>query len=262
MSLTEWPDVLRTSPHFPYPVRVLNNFATNRPQGNLRSLDGVFWHHDASQPGPSPGDVDWLITEYNAGRPSAQILVSYDGTWNFVGSGYASHAGTVRGKFGNPNTVGIETDHTINEQMSPRLKDSMERGLAVIANHEGRSADFVMFHKIEAIPRGRKVDPYFSGEPNDQTHWDDELVAERGIIQNHILTIQSGKVPQPEEGIVTQAQFDQFMNNYLSNDNNAKFMAQRVLLTQSMRGGAESFDQQQAQMYRWLQGLAEKEGVS
>jgi hypothetical protein len=111
------------------------------------------------------------------------------GQWRFVGSGVAYHAGVTR----NPNdwhtTVGLETDHTVNEKYSQQMLDSLHRGFAAIAKHEGRNADFVTFHKIEATPRGRKTDPYLrldNGSADDQSTWDAELAEQRGIIQGLI----------------------------------------------------------------------------
>lgn len=197
MALTQWADALRSSPYFKYGVEEHNNWKNNRPLGDLASLDGVFWHHDASPEGPSPGDVGWLISAYNARQPSAQIIIGYDGTWHFVGSGRAYHSGTVRGPLDWSNTVGIETDHTSYEVMSPRLKDSIETGLAVICVLEGRDAGFVTFHKIEARPLTRKQDPYFGGDALDTSKWEGELATERGIIQQHISNIGGGQTSTP-----------------------------------------------------------------
>ena len=213
MALTQWADALAHTPYFKYGVREWNNWKNNRPLGDLASLDGVFWHHDASSPGPSPGDVDWLITSYNAKQPSAQIIISYDGTWNFVGSGRAYHAGVVRGPLDWSNTVGIETDHTSNEVMSPRLKDSIETGLAVICVLEGRDADFMTFHKIEARPLTRKQDPYFSGDPLDTSQWEGELRTERAIIQTHINNIRKGIQPEVDDMPYTAEQLTEIAKN-------------------------------------------------
>jgi hypothetical protein len=66
---------------------------------------------------------------------------------------------------------------------------SLVKGFAAIAKHEGRNADFVTFHKMEAVPKGRKVDPYLrgnDGSPDDQSTWQDELDTCRAAIQSLI----------------------------------------------------------------------------
>lgn len=183
MGIKQWPAALRAAN---VTVREVNGFPGNdrgRPMP-LRPA-GVFWHHDASPAGPSPGSLGWITNSYNSGSPSAQIWVDRAGCWYFVGSGYASHAGVVRGPLTSANCIGIETDHTI-EPMAPALLHSMRRGLAAVCRLEGRRADFVTFHKIEATPRGRKIDPYFGGNANDTSKWDAELARERMIINGLI----------------------------------------------------------------------------
>ena len=190
MSILDWPDALRS---VGLPVLERPGWRTNRPKGNLSSpLQGVFWHHDATPSGATPGGWGWIQQSYDAGNPSAQIWVDYVGQWRFAGSGYASHAGVVRGPLTSSNCVGIESDHTANEAYSPTSLASIRRGLAAVCKVEGRNSDFVTFHKIEATPQGRKQDPWF--KPGfDYSVWRQELAQERIIIQGYI----NGAVPPP-----------------------------------------------------------------
>jgi LysM repeat protein len=184
MGIKQWPAALRAAG---IQVREVNGFPGNdrgRPMPNRPAA--VFWHHDATPKGSTPGALGWITQSYNAGSPSAQIWVDYAGVWYFVGSGYASHAGVTRGPLDSSNSIGIETDHTGPEVMSAALLRSMQVGLAAVCRVEGRRADFVTFHKIEASPRGRKIDPYFGGEPNDASRWDGELAQQRSIINGII----------------------------------------------------------------------------
>lgn len=196
MSILDWPDVLRAAG---LDVYERPGWRTNQPLGPLRGLRALYWHHDGSPAGPSEGAWNWITQSYDAAQPSAQLWCSYTGQWRFVGSGIAYHAGSSR----HPNdwceTVGLETDQTYNEVYSPALLDSIQRGFAAIAKHEGRDASLVTFHKIEAVPRGRKADPYLrtdNGDPFDESTWDDELAEQRRIIQGHI----DGTVSAPPAG--------------------------------------------------------------
>jgi LysM repeat protein len=207
MGIKQWPAALRAAG---IQVREVNGFPGNdrgRPMPNRPAA--VFWHHDATPKGSTPGALGWITQSYNSGAPSAQIWVDYEGVWYFVGSGYASHAGVTRGPLDSSNSIGIETDHTGPEVMSAALLRSMHVGLAAVCQVEGRRADFVTFHKIEAKPRGRKIDPYFSGEPNDTSRWDGELAQQRSIIDGIIDGSQPA--PPPEEEL-TVAQIDDLNN--------------------------------------------------
>lgn len=192
MAIQEWPAALRSAG---ITVRLHNGFPNNdlgRPMP--KKIASVFWHHDASPKGYSPGALEWITNSYNSKKPSAQIWVDYQGVWYFVGAGYASHAGTTRGPLGSHNSVGVETDHTVDEPMSPALLASLQLGFAAIAIVEGRNADFVTFHKIEVSPRGRKPDPFFSGN-NAMFRWDTELATQRSIIQGHIDRLKGNPPP-------------------------------------------------------------------
>jgi hypothetical protein len=184
MTIKDWPKALENAG---LKVQKHNNFDGQALANPCINPQRVFWHHDASPAGSSPGALDWMINSYNAKSPSAQIWVDYTGTWHFVGAGYASHAGVTRGPWISSNSVGVETDHTINETMNPDLLNSMRAGFAAICRAEGKTSEFVTFHKIEASPRGRKTDPYFSNtDPYDSSKWDQQLANEQAIIQNII----------------------------------------------------------------------------
>lgn len=200
MSILDWPDVLRA---VGIDVYERPGWRTNQPLGPLQGLRAYYWHHDASPPGPSPGAWDWITSSYDAANPSAQTWLSYDGQWRFVGSGVAYHAGVTANSSDWNHTVGLETDHTVNEGYTKHQLDVIHRGFAAIAKHEGRGADFVTFHKVEARPIGRKTDPYLSigRSPDDQSTWNAELNEQRGIIQ----AIIDGT--QPKE-LFTVAQYE------------------------------------------------------
>jgi hypothetical protein len=164
------------------------------------SIKAFFWHHDATPVGETPGGLGWMIDSYVKGLPCAQIWIDIRGVWHFVGAGYASHAGVVKGGLTSANSVGAETDHTINETYPTVQLDSIRKGVAVCAIQEGRNADFLTFHKIEASPYGRKVDPWFDGQSNDLNKWGAELTRERNIVQNFINQIRGGGITPPVTG--------------------------------------------------------------
>lgn len=133
-----------------------------RPLGSLVTLRPSFmWHHDASPAGPSPGALEWLISQYLRGWPSAQLWVDTRGIWWAIGSGRAAHAGAVApGHPGNPDSVGIETDHTVGEPWPALQLQSLRLGTAALLNASGRPAETgLWFHKDSAVPPGRKPDP-------------------------------------------------------------------------------------------------------
>jgi len=200
MAIESWPAALRAHG---IPVQLHNNFPnTPKPRGDMPDrIAAFFWHHDATPPGATPGGLSWMIDSYVKGLPCAQIWIDYNGVWHFVGAGYASHAGVVKGNLTSSNSVGAETDHTINETYPTVQLDSIRKGIAVCAIQEGRNADWMTFHKWEASPFGRKVDPWFDAESNDLGKWDDELGRERGIIQRYINDIKGGgELPPPITG--------------------------------------------------------------
>lgn len=185
MSILEWPDVLRS---VGINVYERPGWRNNQPLGPLQGLRKIYWHHDGSPTGSSPGAWDWITSAYDLANPSAQMWLSYDAQWRFVGSGVAYHAGVTVDPTDWHTTVGLETDHTNNEEYTALQRDVLHRGFAAICKHEGRNADFITFHKLEARPLGRKVDPYLTmgNSPDDQSTWTAELVEQRSIIQSII----------------------------------------------------------------------------
>jgi hypothetical protein len=103
-----------------------------------------------------------------------------------VNVGVAWHAGNVRGPLTSYNSAGVETDHTTGEAYTAQHLDSLHRGFAALAKAHGRGADWVTFHKIEAAPRGRKQDPWFTPASNNVGNYDAELAEHRAIIQRII----------------------------------------------------------------------------
>lgn len=183
MSILVWPEALRVAG---LSVYERPGWRTNQPLGPLRGLNKIYWHHDASPVGNSPGAWDWITSSYDTKQPSAQLWMDYDGQWRFVGSGAAYHAGVTVNPSDWNTTVGLETDHTINEPYSVKMLDSLHRGFAAICRAEGRGADFVTFHKWEARPLGRKTDPYLGGDPGDTSLWAGQLANQRSIVQGII----------------------------------------------------------------------------
>lgn len=191
MALKDWPGALRKAKSlgfFPYEISELNGFPGNtldRPMPNR--LNEFYWHHDGSPIGTSPGALNWIINSYNSKSPSAQIWASYYGGWNFVGGGYASHAGITDGVSSSADSVGIETDHTTDEEISPALLDSLLRGFAVICVFENRTPSFIVYHKYRGFPYGRKPDPWF---PGDDVRGTQSLSRNRAKISQHILAYE------------------------------------------------------------------------
>lgn len=203
MSILQWPDALRGAG---CSVFERPGWRNNQPQGGLSSpLKGLFWHHDATPAGSTPGGWGWICQSYDAGQPSAQLWMDIVGQWRFAGSGYASHAGVVGGSLSSKNCVGLETDHTSGENYTSAQTESLHRGFAAICKVEGRGSDFITFHKIEASPHGRKQDPWF--KPGfDYAEWQRELGVERRVIQNYI---DLGGVVIPPPPVVEDEMNDQ-----------------------------------------------------
>ena len=160
-------------------VVVEPGFAT-RSHGDLqRNPPYIVWHHDASPAGPSPGVLGWMLDNWNTA--SANIWVDFYGTWHFVGAGVAWHAGaTLPGMPTNYTAIGIETDYTVGEKISPVLYDSLRRGTAAIFRAMKQPATDLHFHKTICSPPGRKSDP-----------WALDLATER----NAVAQLVAGSVP-------------------------------------------------------------------
>jgi N-acetylmuramoyl-L-alanine amidase len=128
---------------------------------------GVMLHHDASPAGQTSNGADVIVN----GRPGLKgplgnLWLAYDGTWHCCAAGSANHAGEGDGSWGdiddgNHDTIGIETDHTTDEdwttgQQSSALRgvDALRRRLGMTDAQVGRR---ILAHK-EWAP-SRKVDP-------------------------------------------------------------------------------------------------------
>lgn len=145
------------------------------PGWKTRGRDGTFTpgglmlHHDASAAGETSHGADVIIN----GRPGlsgplSQLWLAYDGTWHLCAAGRANHAG--EGQWGeaprddgNRYFVGIETDHTTNEQWTAGQRQYGLRGIVALADYFGirddaaTLKDWLCAHKEYAA--GRKVDP-------------------------------------------------------------------------------------------------------
>lgn len=156
MLITAYPDIVRREG---LAVEVVPGFASRSHGEFRRNPPAIVWHHDASPAGPSPGVLDWMISNWD--EASANAWVDYNGKWWFVGAGVAWHAGAVLpGMPGNFDAMGIETDYTVGETISWNLYDSLRRGTAAILRANGQPASDLHFHKTICSPVGRKSDPW------------------------------------------------------------------------------------------------------
>lgn len=119
----------------------------------------LVWHHDASPKGDSPGVPAYMIRNY--ATHGAQLWIDRQGRWHIIASGRAAHTGaTLPGMPTNETSIGIETDHTTNEEWPPALLASLRKGSAALLNHMNVTASAGLhFHKSICDPPGRKVDP-------------------------------------------------------------------------------------------------------
>ena len=156
MLITKYPDFVRNEG---LAVEVVSGFATRSHGEFTRNPPAIVWHHDASPAGPSPGVLGWMLSNWE--NASANAWVDYNGKWWFVGAGVAWHAGAVLpGMPNNFTSMGIETDYTNGEKISPKLYDSLRRGTAAIMRATGQPASDLHFHKTICSPPGRKSDPW------------------------------------------------------------------------------------------------------
>jgi hypothetical protein len=146
---------------------------------------GVMMHHDASPAGETSGGVD-VIRDGRPGLagPLAQLWLSFDGVWHVVAAGRANHAG--EGQWhdcprdqGNSYFLGIETDHTTNEQWTAGQRSAALAGVAALCDRLGIRtrdglADWFCAHKEYAS--GRKPDP----DPLDMDYAREQLLAYDG----------------------------------------------------------------------------------
>jgi hypothetical protein len=138
-----------------------------RGQDGAFDPDGIMLHHDASPAGETSNGADVIIN----GRDDlpgllAQIWLDYDGRWHLCGAGLAYHAG--EGSWdgvtaGNKKYIGVETDHTTNEEWTADQRTGGITGLVALADHLGirdnatTLGKWLIAHK-EWAPT-RKVDP-------------------------------------------------------------------------------------------------------
>jgi len=139
-----------------------------RPGGSFTPR-GIMLHHDASPPGSTSSGPDVIINgRPDLAGPLAQLWLSYTGTWHVCAAGRANHAGggswhDIPDDDANSHTIGIETDHTANEDWTGAQFDYGTRGLIALCDRLGIRTDaatlkdWLLAHK-EWAP-GRKVDP-------------------------------------------------------------------------------------------------------
>jgi len=130
---------------------------------------GITLHHDASPLGETSHGVNVIVNgRPGLGGPLSQLWLDYDGRWHVVAAGRANHAG--EGKWadipenrGNEYLIGIETDHTTNEEWTLAQNRSGIRGLIALSDYLNirtdakRLHDRLFAHK-EWAP-DRKIDP-------------------------------------------------------------------------------------------------------
>jgi N-acetylmuramoyl-L-alanine amidase len=145
---------------------------------------GIMLHHDASPAGETSNGVD-VIRDGRPGLagPLAQLWLAYDGTWHVVAAGRANHAG--EGQWhecprdqGNAYFIGIETDHTTNEQWTSGQRSAALAGVAALADRLGIRTpdgveDWFCAHKEYT---DRKPDP----DPLDMDYAREQLLAYDG----------------------------------------------------------------------------------
>jgi hypothetical protein len=140
-------------------------------RGRPRSFDpvAIMLHHDASPAGETSHGADVIIN----GRPGLEgplgnLWLDFDGYWHVIAAGSANHAGeggpwgVVSTDGGNHDCIGIETDHTSNEQWSASQRSEGIRGVHALCQYLGITTveqidRAVLAHK-EYAP-DRKIDP-------------------------------------------------------------------------------------------------------
>lgn len=144
-------------------------WSTNGRPGGVFEPRAVVLHHDASPAGETSNGADVIVN----GRPGldgplGNLWLAYNGDWHLCGAGRANHAGEgswpgIPTDNANSYTIGIETDHTTNEQWSDPQREAAARGLTAILDYMGvrGTADDLyrgLFAHKEYAPT-RKVDP-------------------------------------------------------------------------------------------------------
>lgn len=132
-----------------------------RRGGEFNDLRACVWHHDGSAIGDSPGVPGYMAGQIDSRRAGAQLWVNRYGVWHVIAAGSVFHAGRVlRGKPGNSNSLGIETDATTNEPWPGTLLASLREGTAALLARIGYApSPGLEFHSTVCSPVGRKNDP-------------------------------------------------------------------------------------------------------
>jgi len=135
----------------------------HRGTGGSFDAQSIMVHHDASPPGSSSPSADYIISNL-----LAQLWLDYYGTWHICAAGRMNHAGKgswpgVPTDNANATFIGLECDHTTNEQWTQDQRQYGIRGLVALADWLGirDSIDDLLRHLIahkEWAP-DRKVDP-------------------------------------------------------------------------------------------------------
>lgn len=137
--------------------------------GTTGPYKSIQLHHDASPPGETSNGADVLINgRDDLAGPLCHLWLDYDGRWHIIAAGRANHAGeggpwgVVGEDQGNAVCIGIETDHTTNEQWTASQRSEGIKGVAALCRKLGITTQAeinaaVLAHK-EYAPT-RKIDP-------------------------------------------------------------------------------------------------------
>lgn len=139
-----------------------------RGYGGMSGVRSVICHHTAGPKGsnyPSLG----VVRDGRAGLagPLAQFGIGRDGTIYVIAAGRANHAGRASAtKYSNPYAIGIEAENTgLGEPWSNEIMISYVALVVALVKEFKLSVNDVRGHKEIAVPKGRKIDPYFKS-PN------------------------------------------------------------------------------------------------
>lgn len=129
----------------------------------LSEFRGVMWHHDSSPIGDSPGALYWCMYQAFGYPPAANAWVDRAGKWWVYAAGRSNHAGLgfspLSGQdAGNAVFMGVETDHTENEEWPQAQIDSLRLGTAAILRAYKLDPKIALIGHKEYAPT-RKTDP-------------------------------------------------------------------------------------------------------
>lgn len=141
----------------------------SRPSGDF-DPKGIMLHHDASPAGASSTAVHVIINgRTGLPGPLSQLWLDYWGRWHIVAAGRANHAGLGQWgdcptNAGNAYFLGIESDHTTDEQWTGDQEDYGTRGVVALCDKLGIRGDAATLRKRlcahkEYAPN-RKADPH------------------------------------------------------------------------------------------------------